>query len=157
MPIALPVVWGVRVPWARFRPRPRPAVPDPAPVAPQVFWRVSRLPPPWRRSRVRLAVSFAQQQDAEDDQHGGSGPQLSHAGTDHPFVERFAREASPQARRHFEKVSEILNSLMRLGQLYQTAPGFWTLVVGPGQIEIPPNPAGGGLTGTFSSGSFGSP
>lgn len=129
-------------PWLRVRWR---VVLDPAPAPLQTGWRARRLPPPWQRVRLWPCTSTEQQEAAQEDD--GSG-RLSRAGTNKPFVERVP-DAPQRLRRHTEKVSDIFDSLMRLGQLYQDDVGRWVLVVGPDQIEVPGGPGGTGLTGTF--------
>ena len=76
----------------------------------------------------------------------------SGAGIGKPFVERVpdAEAGSQRLRRHTEKVSTILNSLMSSGVLVQTGPSSWAI------DSSALTSSSGGLTGTFSSGTFGS-
>ena len=53
-------------------------------------------------------------------------------------------------RSHTEKVADILNSLIRRGELVQEDDKTWTL-----DVEAAGGAPGSGLTGTFNSGSFG--
>lgn len=78
-------------------------------------------------------------------------PPPSHAGVGKPFVERVpdAEAGSQRLRRHTEKVSTILNSLMSSGVLVQTGPSSWTI------DSSAISPADGGLSGSFTTGSFG--
>lgn len=79
---------------------------------------------------------------------GGGGGRSANAGHDKPFVERVPNPADGQRlRRHTEKVSEVLNSLMAQGLLVQTAPGAWSLA-GVAGATGPQGPAGAtGATG----------
>lgn len=56
-------------------------------------------------------------------------PVLEHAGHFKPFVERVP-ELGPRVARFTEKVSQVLNSLMGSGQLFQSSPGVWVLDAG---------------------------
>lgn len=73
-------------------------------------------------------------------------PPPSHAGIDKPFIERVPDAVPRRLARHTEKVSNMLNSYMRQGIMYETAPGVW-------QIDVTAQP-GSGLTGIFNSGAF---
>lgn len=80
-----------------------------------------------------------------------SPPIPPHAGHNKPFVERDVT-ADQRLRRHTEKVSMILNSLMGRGQLVQTDPQGWEIVVPESPPSPPPPPPGPVIT--YTNGSF---
>ena len=83
---------------------------------------------------------------------GGSGggnvstpaPTPVNAGVGKPFIERDPSMPERQ-RRNSEKVSMVLNSLMRRGVLFQISPAEW------GIDAAALSNSGGGLSGTFDS------